>query len=75
VTIERWQESRYWAVYDDDGDLVCVTVYKKGAKEVVRRLTQLDPRNCPRCGFLSETKQSRPLNLPEIGGTAPAQTT
>jgi hypothetical protein len=67
VKIDRWSQSRYWAVYDDDGQLVCVTVYKKGAKEVVRRLTQLDPRNCPRCGFLSETKQSRP-NLPEIGG-------
>jgi hypothetical protein len=39
VTIDKWQSSRYWAVYDDDGELVCVTVYKKGAKEVVRRLT------------------------------------
>lgn len=30
---------RYWAVYDPDGTLVVVTVYKKGAQEVVRRLT------------------------------------
>jgi hypothetical protein len=74
VKIDRWSQSRYWAVYDDDGELVCVTVYKKGAKEVVRRLTQLDPRDCPRCGFLSATKQSRP-KLPEIAGTARAQTT
>jgi hypothetical protein len=29
---------RYWAVYDRAGVLVCVTVYKKGALEVVRRL-------------------------------------
>ena len=29
---------RFWAVYDDAGELVCVTVYKKGAVEVIRRL-------------------------------------
>ncbi|MFZ5968232.1 MAG: hypothetical protein ACOYVK_13795 [Bacillota bacterium] len=28
---------RNWAVYDNAGVLVCITVYKKGAKEVVRR--------------------------------------
>ncbi|MGH9764319.1 MAG: hypothetical protein ACREAC_26080 [Blastocatellia bacterium] len=38
MKIEKWPP-KYWAVYDDDGELVCVTVYKKGAKEVVRRLT------------------------------------
>ena len=30
--------SRFWAVYDKDDILVCVCVYLKGAKEVVRRL-------------------------------------
>jgi hypothetical protein len=29
---------RFWAIYDTDGTLICVTVYKKGALEVVRRL-------------------------------------
>jgi hypothetical protein len=29
---------RYWAVYASDGALICLTVYKKGAVEVVRRL-------------------------------------
>jgi hypothetical protein len=29
---------RFWAVYDADGVLVCVAVYKKGAVEVARRL-------------------------------------
>jgi hypothetical protein len=29
---------RYWAVYDGT-TLVCVCLYKKGAEEVVRRLT------------------------------------
>jgi len=28
---------RYWAVYDAEGVLVCVCLYKKGAQEVVRR--------------------------------------
>ena len=31
---------RYWALYDDAGELVCVCLYKKGATEVLRRLQQ-----------------------------------
>ena len=31
---------RYWAIYDTEGVLICVTVYKKGAQEVIRRLQQ-----------------------------------
>jgi len=42
VTLDKWPDSRFWAVLDDDGDLVCLTVYKKGAKEVIRRLTEPD---------------------------------
>ncbi len=33
---------RYWAVYDAQGVLICVTVYKKGAEAVVRRLQEMD---------------------------------
>lgn len=29
---------RYWAVYDEKDELICVTVYKKGALEVAKRL-------------------------------------
>lgn len=29
---------RYWAVLAPTGELVCVTLYRKGAEEVVRRL-------------------------------------
>jgi hypothetical protein len=29
---------RYWEVRDPTGQLVCLTVYKCGAREVVRRL-------------------------------------
>jgi hypothetical protein len=35
-TIAR--RDRYWEVRDADGELVCITVYKRGANEVVRRL-------------------------------------
>lgn len=38
MKIEKYG-SRNWAVYDNSGCLVCVTVYKKGAKEVIRRLS------------------------------------
>jgi len=30
--------SRWWEVRDPDDELVCLTVYRKGAREVVRRL-------------------------------------
>ena len=36
--VVKYGESRYWAVVDAAGALVCVTVYKRGAEEVVRRL-------------------------------------
>jgi hypothetical protein len=35
-TIHR--RGRFWEIFDANGDLVCLTVYKRGAKEVVRRL-------------------------------------
>lgn len=35
-TIEPWGE-KYYALYDGN-DLVCVTVYKRGAVEVMKRL-------------------------------------
>ena len=33
------RRGRCWEVRDAAGDLVCLTVYKKGAVEVVRRLS------------------------------------
>jgi hypothetical protein len=36
--VERYGNTRYWAVYASDGALICITVYRKGAAEVVRRL-------------------------------------
>jgi hypothetical protein len=31
--------TRWWEVRDPEGELVCLTVYRRGAREVVRRLT------------------------------------
>ena len=39
MRIERYGKTRYWAVIDAEGTLVCLCVYKRGALEVVRRLT------------------------------------
>jgi len=36
--ISKQRKSRYWEVRDPQDELVCITVYKKGAAEVVRRL-------------------------------------
>lgn len=35
-TIQK--RERDWEVIDPEGELVCITVYKRGAMEVVRRL-------------------------------------
>ena len=32
------KHGRFFAVYDDEADLVCICVYRKGAMEVIRRL-------------------------------------
>ena len=39
---------RFWSVHDRHGQLVCVTVYKKGAREVVRRLSLMHHARPPR---------------------------
>jgi len=37
-TIKKRNGYRDWMVIDPQGELVCLTVYKRGAEEVVRRL-------------------------------------
>jgi len=37
-TIAKRKLCRWWEVRDPDDELVCLTVYRKGAREVVRRL-------------------------------------
>ena len=48
--IDKWGETRYFALYDEDrigdlpwGGLICVTVYKTGAKNVKRLLEEQMP--------------------------------
>ena len=41
LKIEKW-DRRHWAVYDGP-ELICLTVYKKGAQEVKRRLESTVP--------------------------------
>ena len=36
--IVKQTKSRWWEVLDPAGELVCLTVYRRGAREVVRRL-------------------------------------
>ena len=40
MRVTRYKKGRYWAVLDPEGRLVCICVYRKGAREVVRRLTE-----------------------------------
>ena len=42
LTYSRYKFTRFWAVYDD-GKLLCVTVYLKGALAVIERLTGVKP--------------------------------
>jgi len=42
LTYARYKFTRFWAVYDE-GKLLCVTVYLKGALAVVERLTGTKP--------------------------------
>ena len=37
IIVERYHKTRFWAVYEH-GELLCVTVYKKGAKAVKHRI-------------------------------------
>jgi hypothetical protein len=39
VSVERYRKTRFWAVYEY-GELLCVTVYKKGANAVKSRLEE-----------------------------------
>ena len=50
ITVTKHGHSRFWAVKDGAGELVCVCVYKRGAMEVARRLAEppTSPDDCLR---------------------------
>jgi len=63
ITVTKHGRTRFWAVHDGDGELICVCVYKRGAIEVARRLSiEVASSDC----YLRES-------LPEAR-TAPSQT-
>jgi hypothetical protein len=39
LTIAKRKDTRWWEVRDPAGELVCLTVYRRGVQEVVRRLS------------------------------------
>jgi hypothetical protein len=41
--IAKYRNTRYWAVWEGH-QLLCVTVYKKGARAVIRRIQQCRKR-------------------------------
>jgi hypothetical protein len=41
--IEKYGETKFFGLYDGD-DLVCVTVYRRGAKEVKKRLEEMESK-------------------------------
>jgi hypothetical protein len=42
MRVERYGKTRYWAVIDNVGMLVCLCVYRNGAEEVVKSLQVMD---------------------------------
>jgi hypothetical protein len=61
MRIERF--GRYWAVRDGRG-LICVTVYKCGAREVARRLGRHKRRGQPNTGGALRSKRRRKGGAP-----------
>lgn len=59
MKIERYKGSRHFALYDAAGELVVVTVYKRGAQEVLRRLCASQPEETAVAvsSLVSERKQ------------------
>lgn len=61
--LDRWKE-RGWAVFSPEGDLVCVTLYRKGAEEVIRRL------GIPSASIVPEGEEAPSGSAPPTRGDA-----
>src|SRR5262249_28822358 len=66
------KRGRYWAVYDAAGELVCLCVYLKGAREVIRRLEERRSGNREEAAAASAVL---PIRLPSLGITYPVRGT
>lgn len=60
--IEQRPGRTHWQVFDPNGDLVCLTVYKRGAEEVVRRLMAAG-RSAPCSAAAAHTRGCRQAHL------------
>ena len=57
LTYSRYKFTRFWAVYEGD-ELLCITVYLKGALAVIERITGMKPEPPKR------KKEKKPLPAP-----------
>ncbi len=60
-SIEPW-DSRYYALFEKE-EMVCVTAYKKGAIEVMKRLSKAN--RCQDCKFKNQRRRSKNGHLNE----------
>ncbi len=44
MKVTRYKSTRFWSVAHPDDRLVCVCVYRRGARNVVRLIRQLEQR-------------------------------
>lgn len=51
LTVEKHRRSRFWAVRDQDGELVVVAAYRRGAENVARLLSPKKPATVRFRGF------------------------
>ena len=71
LRIARYGTSRFWALYDGQ-DLVVVTVYKRGATELLRRLAAQAPAAAAAAAQAAANGQAHgtPPPVPPSNGTA-----
>ena len=81
-TYAKKKDTRWWEVRETAGELVCLTVYRRGAREVVRRLaagdgptihTQQPRERSPAAAPCLPNRPSADWSL-ECAGGAPAST-
>jgi hypothetical protein len=65
LTYSRYKLTRFWAVYEGD-ELLCVTVYLKGALAVIERLTGVRPEKPKRKRKSLPLVMPRKVNLREL---------
>ena len=70
LRIERYGNTRHWAVYDEQG-LVVVTLYKRGAREVQRRLTA-QPRAAAEAAAEEAAQEAAARQVQELSAQARA---